>query len=88
MNKILLIWDDDSSLKVYLLHVDKEKLEKIKKCHNKFIGSNENEELLWLYEWLESKFDCLVYEANLDRTINFDFPVISESTLVVCGFVE
>ena len=86
MNKILLIWDDKYSLKVYLLHVDKEKFEKIKKCNKRYINANENDELLWLSEWLCDKGIDLIFESGEKGPQ--DFPVISDSTLVVCGFAE
>ena len=86
MNKILLIWDGGSSLKVYLLYVDDEKFEKIKKCHERYINVNENEELLWLNEWLCDRHTDIMFESGQKR--KFDFPIVSESTLVVCGFAE
>ena len=90
MNKILLIWDCDSSLKVYLLHVDKEKFERIKKCNqtyvNTYVNINENEKLLWLDKWLSDKNIDKIFDSGGER--KFRFPVISDSTLVVCGFAE
>ena len=87
MNKVLLIWDADSSIEVYLLYVDKEKFEKIKKCNKRYLNTeSESEELFWLSEWLVDRETDLIFlsgEKGLE-----DFPVISDSTLVVCGFAE
>lgn len=86
MNKILLIWDGDSSLKVYLLYVDYGKFEKIKKCHERYINVNENDELIWLNNWLIERETDLIFESG--QVEKFNFPIILESTLVVCGFAE
>lgn len=87
MNKILLIWDDYSLLKVYLLYVNEEKFEKIKKCHERYLNTeSENEELFWLSEWLVDRETDLIFLSGEKGPE--DFPVISESTLVVCGFAE
>ncbi len=86
MNKILLIWDGDSSLKVYLLYVDNEKFEKIKRCHERYINVNENEELLWLCEWLVDKDIDLIFSSG--DGVKPNFLIVKESTLVVCGFAE
>ncbi len=86
MNKILLIWDGDSSLKIYLLYVDDEKFKKIKKCHERYINVNENEELQWLSKWLVDRHTDIMFESGQPEKLNF--PLVLESTLVVCGFAE
>ena len=84
MNKILLIWDGNSSLQVYLLYVDKVKFEKIKKCHEKYINVNENDELMWLSEWLVDNDGYLIFQSGQKEKL---LPTrIPFSTLVVCGF--
>ena len=87
MNRILLIWDMDSSLKVYLLNVDDiEVYERIKRCHEKYINSNENDALLWLCEWLPGKSSEIIFESGEENKV--DLPIVPEATLVVCGFAE
>ena len=86
MNKILLIWHCNSSLKVYLLYVNKEKFERIKKCHNKYIDLNADKELFWLSGWLIDKEEYLLFQSRSEEKLLF--PAIFQSTLVVCGRIK
>ncbi len=86
MNKVLLVWDCDSSLKIYQFNVENEIFEKLKKCHERYVNINENEELLWLCEWLMGRDADIVFD-NIKRE-GLGIAIVMESTLIVCGFAK
>jgi len=74
MHSVLLIWQEvPEYLKVYHLHEDDEVFGKLKKCHDKFINSDNFEEGIqdWLIKWQEGLApDDVVYNDS-KSTLNF-----------------